>query len=169
MLQTIVVLVLAITYFGTGTPSLLDDTYDGPWRKTLDGEGACWNQSLDACNRVMVISHGGDWNLEYPYDSFPAFQRAWQNEADTVKGDFRVCKDNIGMIMHSSPIEWYESIPCYGQLVEEMSVSECESCKMAFSNYNFTSSPEVLEWSESNVNFMFCVKEDSDIARAISR
>jgi hypothetical protein len=28
------------------------------------------------CMRALVISHGGDWGLDYPYDSMPAFQRA---------------------------------------------------------------------------------------------
>ena len=32
--------------------------------------------------------------------------------------DFRVSKDNIGVVMHSSPVEWYESINCRGKYVE---------------------------------------------------
>ena len=115
----------------------------------------------------LILQSVGDWNVKYPYDSFPAFERAYSNEADTVKGDFRVCKENVGMIMHSSPIEWYESVPCWKKKVEEMTVAECESCRMAASPYNFTSSPEVLAWSGEKVNFMFCVKESSDIPRAI--
>ncbi len=47
----------------------------------------------------MTVSHGGDWDVEYPYDALPAFQRAAQMGADAVKGDFRVAKDNIGMVV----------------------------------------------------------------------
>lgn len=51
-----------------------DDYADGGWRKVLTD---CW---LDrSCDRVMTCAHGGDWNVTYPYDSMPAFQKAWEN------------------------------------------------------------------------------------------
>lgn len=75
-----------------------NEEYDGLWRKSLNN---CWIQNISACNRAMTISHGGDWDIEYPYDSFPAFQRAWSTGADTVKGDFRVSLDNIGMVSNN--------------------------------------------------------------------
>lgn len=114
------------------------------------------------------MSHGGDWNLEFPYDSLPAFERAFLDGAEGVKGDFRVSKDNVGVIMHSSPIEWYESPECEGQLVENMTVAQCTSCKMALTNFTFRSLPEVAAWSKGNVILMLCVKRSEDIARAIS-
>ncbi len=77
--------------------------YDGPWRKAIAGNGTCWRER--SCNRALTVSHGGDWDLQFPYDSLPAFQRAAQIGADAVKGDFRVAKDNIGVVMHSSPVE----------------------------------------------------------------
>ena len=81
-----------------------DNIYDGPWRKAIAGtNGTCWTER--SCNRALTVSHGGDWDLQFPYDSLPAFQRAAQMGADAVKGDFRVAKDNIGMVMHSSPVE----------------------------------------------------------------
>lgn len=80
------------------------EDYQGPWRTSLNGPGSCWTEG-PSCNRVMTTVHGGDWGLnEYPYDSLPAFESAWIKGADSVKGDFRVSKDNIGMVMHSSPV-----------------------------------------------------------------
>ena len=144
---------------------VLGSSYVGPWRYSLD---SCWTQNASSCNRALTIVHGGDWTLSYPYDSFPAFERGYENQADAVKGDFRVNEENIGMVMHSSPVEIWESPNCWGKKVEEMTTEECESCKMAATNYTFISAPELLEWSESKVNVMFCIKKDSDIPRAIS-
>lgn len=73
----------------------------------------------------------------------------------------------VGMVMHSSPIEWYESPECHGDIVENMSTSECEECKMAISNYTFISASELLQWSKSMINVMFCIKEESDLSIAI--
>jgi len=115
----------------------------------------------------MTTSHGGDWNIEHPYDSMGAFQRAWENGADAVKGDFRVSGDNVGMVMHSSPIEWWESIPCWRKKVEEMTEKECEQCTMALSKETFISVPTFLSFAEGKINVMLCVKESRDIARAI--
>ncbi len=116
----------------------------------------------------MTISHGGDWNAQYPYDSFPAFENAFINGADAIKGDFRVSLDNIGMVMHSSPIEVYESLNCARKYVEKMSAAECQQCQMALTNYTFTSVPNLLSWAENKINVMFCVKRNADIPRAIS-
>ena len=146
-----------------------DPGYGGPWRPQLEGvDGACWTESVAACNRALVIVHGGDWNVQYPYDSMPAFQRGFDNQADAVKGDFRVNKEKTGMVMHSSPVEVYESPGCWGKKVEEMTTAECEQCKMEITSYTFISAPELLSWAAGKVNVMFCVKLDSDIPRAIS-
>jgi glycerophosphoryl diester phosphodiesterase len=144
------------------------NSYDGPWRKTLDGEGSCWSSTVSECNRALTTSHGGDWDLQHPYDSFPAFENAFNNGADAVKGDFRVSMDNIGMIMHSSPIEFYESLNCRGKYVEKMTAAECEQCKMEITDYTFISAPTLLEWAADKVNVMLCVKESTDIPRAIT-
>jgi glycerophosphoryl diester phosphodiesterase len=117
----------------------------------------------------MIVSHGGDWDpIFFPYDSLPAFKKAFTDGAEAVKGDFRVSLDNVGVIMHSSPIEFYESLDCWGRLVQNMTVAECTSCKMALTNYTFSSLPELLSWSSGNVIVMLCVKRPQDIARAIS-
>lgn len=138
----------------------------GPWRSSLDREKSCWIDSN--CNRVMTVSHGGDWNLSAPYDSLPAFQQAFTVGADAIKGDFRVAKDNIGVVMHSSPVEIYESFNCYGKYVEQMTSSECSKCQMALTSNHFLTVPELLTWADGRINVMLCVKETTDIPRAIS-
>jgi glycerophosphoryl diester phosphodiesterase len=116
----------------------------------------------------MSTAHGGEWNVTFPYDSMPAFMQAYDDGADAVKGDFRVSKDNIGMVMHSSPIEIYESVNCHGKKVEEMTAEECTKCQMEITDYTFTTVPDMLKWADNKVNVMFCVKESADIPRAIS-
>jgi glycerophosphoryl diester phosphodiesterase len=116
----------------------------------------------------LTCAHGGAWNLTYPYDSLPAFNKAWEIGSDAVKGDFRVSLDNIGMVMHSSPVEIYESFNCWGKKVEEMTAAECKQCKMLNTEYNFITASEFLAWGLGKSNVMFCVKEERDIPRAIS-
>ena len=78
MIQTIA-LFLTMAMLGTSA-----EEYDGPWRKSLDGEGACWTDR--SCSRVMTVAHGGEWNITFPYDSMPAFVQAYEDGADAVKG-----------------------------------------------------------------------------------
>lgn len=82
--------------------------------------------------------------------------------------DFRVSSDNIGVVMHSSPVEIYESLNCFNKRVEEMTAEECQQCKMALTNYTFITVPDFLSWANGNVNVMLCVKRDEDIPRAIT-
>jgi len=138
------------------------DASSPPWRTSL---ATCWTNT--SCNRALVVSHGGQWNLTFPYDSLPAFETAWTTGADAVKGDFRVSKDNVGMVMHSSPIEIYESLNCVGKKVEDSLAKDLEQCRMAASNFTFISVPEMLAWAKAKVIVMLCVKESRDIARAI--
>lgn len=155
--------------FSSIVNSQSDPSYAGPWRSSLDADGSCWTETpVNSCNRAMTIVHGGDWSIQYPYDSQPAFERGYQNQADAVKGDFRVNGEKTGMVMHSSPIEWFESPGCRGKKVEEMTTAECEACKMEVTSYHFISVPDLLGWSNGKVNVMLCVKEESDIPRAIS-
>lgn len=81
-LQLIITLVIVCVAFGQ------TDYADGAWRKSLDGEGACWNDR--GCERVMTCAHGGEWNFKYPYDSMPAFQRAFDDGADAIKGGNKI-------------------------------------------------------------------------------
>ena len=134
-----------------------------PWRTSMSD---CWTNV--SCDRALIVSHGGQWDLQKPYDSFPAFQQAYATGTDCVKGDFRVSKDDVGMVMHSSPIELYESIPCAGKRVEDELAVNLEKCTMALTNYTFISAPSLLDWASEKVIVMLCVKESTDIARAIS-
>lgn len=54
--------------------------------------------------------------------------------------------------MHSSPIEAYESVNCFGKYVENMTAAECEQCQMEITNYTFISVPTLLDWAEDKVN-----------------
>jgi hypothetical protein len=141
---------------GSGAPS-------PPWRRTLQN---CWTNV--SCDRALIVSHGGAWNSEYPYDSFPAFERAYNLTSDCVKGDFRVSQDNIGMVTHSSPIEWWESPKCVGKKIEDMLAKDIEQCPMALTTFTFISVPTLLAWAKDKVIVMLCVKRPEDIGRAIS-
>lgn len=70
--------------------------------------------------------------------------------------------------MHSSPVEIYESINCFGKYVEEMTSDECAQCQMEVTDYTFMKVPDFLAWANDKVNVMFCVKESRDIPRAIT-
>ena len=142
-----------------------DGSGNYPWRISM--RHTCWTNV--SCNRAMVVSHGGDWDPIFnPYDSLAAMKKAYVDGAEAVKGDFRVSSDNVGVIMHSSPIEFYESLDCWGKRPEDMTVAECTACKMAVSNWTFSSLPELLAWSNGNVITMLCIKRKQDIPRAIS-
>lgn len=134
-----------------------------PWRQSL---ATCWTDV--ACRRGLIVSHGGDWDLTYPYDSMAAFARAYTDGTDAVKGDYRVSSDGVGVVCHSSPIEWYESPQCAGRFVENMTVAEVQTCKMALSNETFASVPELLAWADGKVIVMLCIKKASDIPHAIA-
>lgn len=135
-----------------------------PWRTSMD---VCWTNA--SCVRALLVSHGGapDYTTR-PYDSFEAFKMAYNDGTDAIKGDFRVTRDNIGMVMHSSPIELYESVDCAGKRVENMTAEDAMKCKMFPTNQTFISVPILLDWAKEKVIVMLCVKEKTDIARAIS-
>ncbi len=50
------------------------------------------------------------------------------NENFLSKGFCNPQIDNIGMVMHSSPIEIYESLDCFKKRVEEMTAEENSKC-----------------------------------------
>ena len=168
MLIVLLLLLLATAAghpFNTSKDSNDDAVYDQEeFRRSL---GVCWTD--DSCGkRVLVTSHGGDWDVRNPYDSMGAFQRAYDHGADAIKGDFRVSSDNIGMVIHSSPILIYESPNCYNVKVEETTASDLKKCKMEVTDYTFTSVPNLLSWADQKINVMLCVKESRDVSRAIS-
>lgn len=106
-------------------------------------------------------------DLTRPYDSMPAFIQAVKDGTDCVKGDFRVSQDGVGMIMHSSPIQWYESLDCAGMKVEDNTAARLTQCHMALTSDTFITVNDLLGMTDGQVNTMLCVKQSSDIARAI--
>lgn len=135
-----------------------------PWQTNLKN---CWTDVT--CRRALVLSHGGSPNyVTRPYDSKAAFVAAFNEGADAVKGDFRVTSDNVGMVMHSSPVQIYESLNCFNKKVEEMTEAAAKKCMMLPTTERFMSAAELLDWAEDKVITMFCVKEAADIPRAIS-
>lgn len=138
----------------------------GPtWRDSL---AVCWSDL--ACQRVFVVSHGGDWSIgDYPYDSQGAFHRAAEKGADAIKTDVHVTKDNIAVVAHSSPIESWESPDCAGQKIEEMTAAQVTQCKLFPSETEtFQRLDTVLQWARGKVVIMLTVKEPVDFPRAIA-
>lgn len=135
-----------------------------PWQQTMTG--TCWTDP--ACNRSLVVSHGGDWNLDAPYDSMLAFERAFEKGADCVKGDFRVAQDDVGVVAHSSPILYYESPQCMGKRIENMTSTQVTECHLTVTSQTYITVPHLLQWAQGRSIVMLCVKEPRDIARAIT-
>lgn len=165
-LLTVGVAALAVTTSAMSVPVPLNPEAPYPWRVSMTAAGSCWTDV--ACIRALVVSHGGDWTTQYPYDSLPAFQRAMDKGTDAIKGDFRVTVDNQGVVMHSSPVELYESIDCAGMIVENVTLAKATSCHMLLTNYTFISAAEMLAAAAGRAIVMFCVKRSQDIPRAIS-
>jgi glycerophosphoryl diester phosphodiesterase len=117
------------------------------------------------------VSHGGDWSVQKPYDSLGAFVQAFEDGTDCVKGDLRFSSDKVGMVMHSSPVELYESVECVGIKVEDTPAAKLEKCPMiskALSNETFISASTLLAYTQNRTITMFCVKRDQDIPAAVS-
>ena len=49
-----------------------------------------------------------------------------------------------------------------------MTAAEASACHMVYTNYTFSTVPDVLSWADNTINFMFCVKETAHIPRAIT-
>lgn len=77
-------LLLLLIWIAVNKALVIDDYADGNWRKSLDGDGSCWTDK--SCDRVLTNAHGGEWNVTFPYSSLPAFQQAYIDGADAIKG-----------------------------------------------------------------------------------
>ena len=119
------------------------------WRRSM--ENTAWTDT--ASRRALLVSHGGDPNyVTRPYDSLSAFTKAYAEGTDAVKADFRVLSDGItGMVMHSSPIEAYESIDCAGKRVENLTLAQATACTMLPTLEHFLSVESLLAWSSQKV------------------
>ncbi len=99
-------------------------TGGGTYRNSLS---VCWTDPY--CPRVFAVAHGGAWNVSGPpYDSNAAIAAAYAVGCDGVKIDVRVTKDNVPVISHSSPLQYYESIDCGGKKIEEMTAAQVTQC-----------------------------------------
>ena len=105
-----------------------------PWRQALD---ATWTNASSP--RALLVSHGGAWDLRDPYSSFGAFERAFVLGSDGAKGDYRVSKDGVGVVVHSSPFVWYESWDCRGQRCEQMTAEAVTQCDMYLTSWKVCS------------------------------
>ena len=133
----------------------------------LDSLDVCWPDL--ACKRAFVISHGGDWDGDDPYDSENAFHRAYDLGADGIKTDLLVTKDNVAVVAHSSPIEPWESLDCKGQKIEDMTADAVTACHLWPSETaTYQRVDTVLEWARGKLTIMLTVKDSSAFARAIS-
>ena len=143
-------------------PALAADA--GTYRTSL---ADCWTDAT--CPRVMLVAHGGEWDGYHPYDSRGAFVHAVQDGTDGIKGDFRVTKDNVGVVTHSSPILGYESLECAGRAIEEMTADEVTCCHLIGSmTQTFQRVTDLLGWAHGRTVVMLDVKNAPDLPRAIS-
>jgi len=125
----------------------------------------CWTST--ACQRAMLVTHGGDWDLQTPYDSRPAFVHAVQRGSDGIKGDFRLTSDGVGVVAHSSPIELFESVECVGKLVEQLTADEVTACHLIGSTSTFQRVDRLLAWARGRTVVMLDVKRPEDLVGAI--
>lgn len=121
--------------------------------------GSC--VSLDSCwtsvqsRSALIVSHGGAWDLSNPYDSMGAYERAFAFGSNAVKGDYRVSKDGFGMVVHSSPFEWYESFDCKGKRVEDMTAFDVSHhCHMLGTHWTFLNVSQLLQMTDGKVGFL---------------
>ena len=134
-----------------------------PWQTSLS---TCWTNA--SCNRALIVGHGGDPNfVTLPYGSLPSFERAVAVGADAVKGDYRAAEDGLGVVVHSSPIEIYESLDCAFRKPEKMAAAKVAECHMLPTNTTFITAATMLDWAKGKVNVMWCIKDDDDIAAAV--
>jgi len=148
-----------------GDPVLTGDDDGGlDWRSSLS---VCWTDA--SCPRVMAIGHGGWWDVsDAPYDSNAAIIAAYEGGMDGVKIDVRVTEDDVPVIAHSSPIEYWESLDCGGDRIEEMTAAEVSAChRFPSTTETFQRLDQVLEYLRGKMVVQLCVKESEDIGRTV--
>jgi glycerophosphoryl diester phosphodiesterase len=128
----------------------------------------CWTDAT--CKRVMTIAHGGAWDLtQRPYDSNAAIAEAYTLGIDGVKIDVRVTQDNVPVIAHSSPIEFYESLDCVGKKIEAMTAAQVVKChRFPSATETFQRLDDVLAYLRGKMVTQLCVKRPEDYARTIA-
>ena len=138
-----------------------DAGYALTYRNSLS---VCWTEA--ACKRALAVAHGGDWSISgNPYDSNAALAAAFANGADAVKIDGRVTKDNVVVVAHSSPLEAFESLDCYGRKIEEMTAAEVTKChRVPSQTETYQRLDDVLSYLRGKLVAQICVKAQGDTA-----
>jgi glycerophosphoryl diester phosphodiesterase len=161
----------AATFFacgGAGEPQLGTTQLEllSTYRNSLS---ICWTDAT--CKRVMAVAHGGEWSaLGNPYDSSAAIAAAYARGVEGVKIDVRVTKDNVPVIAHSSPIQFYESLDCVNKKIEDMLASEVTAChRFPSKTEQFQRLDDVLEYLRGKMVTQLTVKLSSDYARTIQQ
>jgi glycerophosphoryl diester phosphodiesterase len=176
-MRTLHVLLHLFLALGFSSPLTRRDAVPA-WRQWLD---EAWTNASSP--RALLVSHGGAWNLADPYSSLGAFERAAALGADGSKGDYRVSRDGHGMVVHSSPFAWYESLNCRGKRCEEMTAEEVTRCDMyltswkvcgsflfflfVLTNVKFMNVTQLLAYTEGKMVTMLDVKHSPDMPHAI--
>jgi hypothetical protein len=152
----------------TDAGTAADATSDAGTATYRNSLSVCWRDA--SCPRALAVAHGGDWSYSgNPYDSNAALMAAYTNGADGVKIDVRVTKDNVPVIAHSSPIEYFESLDCGGKKIEAMTAAEVTAChRVPSSTETFQRLDDVLDMLRGKLVIQLCVKEPTDYARTIA-
>lgn len=132
--------------------------------------GACWTDA--ACQRALVIAHGGAWVLvDPPYGTSTAYQDAYTQDADAIKADVRFSSDGVPVVVHSSPFAAYEIDPldfsCLGATVENMTVAEIVECQWVNGDY-IQRLDDLLAWAKGKMIVMLTVKVDATVPQSIA-
>jgi hypothetical protein len=139
----------------------------GSWRTDIND---CWTDV--SCQRALLVSHGGDWDVTLtppvPYESFTAFQRAYDGGADAVKMDLRMTLDHVAVAVHSSPLAAYESLDCAGKYIEQMTAAQVTQCHIFPSQETFQRVDTLLNWARGKVLVMLTVKLSTDLGGGIA-
>lgn len=126
----------------------------------------CW---LDPnCRRVMVISHGGDWDGSNPYLSRAAFDRAVTCGAEAIEAPVRLTADHVPVLAHSSPIEWWESLNCMGDRIEQMTAAQVTRCRLFPSGQRFQRLDDALTWANGKVIFELDPKVSAEVPEIVN-
>ena len=136
----------------------------GSWRTSLAN---CWTDAT--CPRLLSVAHGGAWTSSLPYDSNGALAAAYALGLDGVKIDVRVTADNVPVVAHSSPIELFESLDCYGKSIESMTAAQVTAChRVPSTSEKFQRLDEVLQYLRGKLVVQLCVKKPADFGRTIA-
>jgi len=139
------------------------------WSHYRTSISSCWNDP--ACQRALVIAHGGAWVLADPaYGTTAAYDAAYADGADAIKSDVRFSKDGVAVVVHSSPFAAYEIDPldfsCLGATVEDMNVSDIVDCKWINGDH-IQRLDDLLTWANGKMVVMLTVKVPATIPQTI--